>query len=103
MTKQPDQSKPQQEAAIAGLGVIAGQQANPQSGARGIASGALPDVTGPRSITSARSPWARQGWAPTRLVSHLAAPGCRDNPQTISHLVGGVRTMPIRDAHLLTW
>ncbi|HEY0426082.1 MAG TPA: hypothetical protein VGC82_22390 [Rhodopila sp.] len=47
MTEQPDQSTRQQEAAIAGPGVIAGQQANPQSGARGIASGALPDVTGP--------------------------------------------------------
>jgi hypothetical protein len=47
MTDQPDQFEPQQEAAIAGPGVIAGQQANPQSGARGIASGALPDSTGP--------------------------------------------------------
>ena len=47
MTDQPDKPGPQQEAAIGGPGVIAGQQANPQSGARGIASGALPDATGP--------------------------------------------------------
>jgi hypothetical protein len=47
MTEQPDPTKPQEEAAIAGPGVIAGQQADPQSGARGIASGPLPNATGP--------------------------------------------------------
>jgi hypothetical protein len=47
MADQPDQYKPHEEAAIAGPGVIAGQQANPLSGSRGIASGALPDATGP--------------------------------------------------------
>src|SRR4051794_1355050 len=47
MAEPSDRTKPQEEAAIAGPGVIAGQQVDPQSGARGIASGPLPDVTGP--------------------------------------------------------
>ncbi len=47
MDEPSDPTKPQEEAAIAGPGVIAGQQANPQSGARGITSGALPNATGP--------------------------------------------------------
>jgi len=47
MAEQSEQTKKQEEAAIAGPGVIAAQQADPQSGARGIASGPLPDATGP--------------------------------------------------------